>query len=81
MSERRVARRALVLGLAGSAAFAGLARAEAAKVTKASVSYQDGPKGIQMCATCTLFVAPKSCKVVEGEVSPKGWCSLYDLAD
>ena len=30
------------------------------------------PKDIRMCATCTLFEPPKSCKVVEGEISPNG---------
>jgi hypothetical protein len=51
------------------------------KMTKAQAEYQDTPKGILMCATCTLFVRPASCKVVEGEVSPQGWCKAFDLAD
>jgi hypothetical protein len=44
------------------------------KQSKQAAEYQDNPKGIQMCATCTLFVAPRSCKVVEGDISPNGWC-------
>jgi hypothetical protein len=43
--------------------------------------YQDSPKGIQMCATCTLFEVPRSCKVVEGDISPNGWCRDYAMAD
>ena len=58
------------------------ARAEAAdKMTKARAEYQGTPNGIYSCATCTLFVAPDACKVVEGEVSPDGWCKAYAMAD
>jgi hypothetical protein len=31
--------------------------------------------------TCALFDKPKSCKVVEGEVSEDGWCKAFALAD
>ncbi len=51
------------------------------KQSKQAAEYQDSPKGIQMCATCTLFVAPRSCKVVEGDISPNGWCKVYAMAD
>jgi hypothetical protein len=51
------------------------------KPSKQQAEYQDSPKGIQMCATCTLFVAPRSCKVVEGDISPDGWCKSYAMAD
>jgi hypothetical protein len=53
----------------------------AEKRSKKDVEYQDNPKGIQMCATCTLFEAPRSCKVVEGDISPNGWCTDYAMAD
>jgi High potential iron-sulfur protein len=56
-------------------------RAAGEKLSKQQAAYQDSPKGIQMCATCTLFEAPHSCKVVEGEVSPNGWCKAYAMAD
>jgi hypothetical protein len=51
------------------------------KLSKQQVGYQDHPEGIQMCATCTLFIAPHSCKVVEGDVSQNGWCKSYSMAD
>ena len=50
-------------------------------MSKQQAEYQDSPKGIQMCATCTLFVEPRSCKVVEGDISPNGWCKVYAMAD
>jgi hypothetical protein len=51
------------------------------KMSKQEAEYQDGPKDIRMCATCSLFEPPKSCKVVEGDVSPNGWCKAFVLAD
>ena len=51
------------------------------KLIKEQAEYQDSPKGIAMCATCTLFVAPRACKVVDGDISPNGWCKEYAIAD
>lgn len=51
------------------------------KISKQEAEYQNSPKDIRMCATCTLFEPPKSCKVVEGDVSPDGWCKAFALAD
>jgi hypothetical protein len=48
-----------------------------AKVAQNTVSYQDKPKGAQRCDGCSLFQPPNACKVVAGEVSPQGWCSLF----
>jgi hypothetical protein len=51
------------------------------KMSKQEAEYQDSPKDIRMCATCTLFDPPRACKVVEGDVSPSGWCKAFALAD
>jgi hypothetical protein len=51
------------------------------KMSKEVAQYQDTPQGIAMCATCSLFVEPRSCKIVEGDVSPNGWCKAYAMAD
>ena len=79
-SKRHLFRVAL-LGFAGAAARPLLSFAQSGKMSKAQAEYQDTPKGIAMCATCTLFVAPHSSKVVDGEVSPDGWCRVYAMAD
>jgi hypothetical protein len=50
-------------------------------MTKQQAEYQDTPHGIYSCGLCTLFDKPKSCKVVEGEVSEDGWCKAFALAD
>lgn len=49
-----------------------------AKVSQASVQYQAQPKGEQKCSTCMHFIAESNtCKLVEGEISPEGWCTLW----
>lgn len=47
------------------------------KVAKSMVQYQDSPKGGHQCSGCSNFMAPSSCKVVEGTISPHGWCSIW----
>ena len=48
------------------------------KPSKAQVQYQDQPKGDRKCGNCLNFVAgSNTCKVVEGQVSPDGWCMLW----
>jgi len=47
------------------------------KAKKEAVQYQDTPKNGQKCADCVLFEPPQGCKVVEGKISPEGWCSLF----
>jgi hypothetical protein len=79
-------RRKLICGAMACAA-AGLTQAAIRpahaqdKMSKQEAEYQDTPKDIRMCATCTLYEPPKSCKVVEGDVSPSGWCKVFALAD
>jgi hypothetical protein len=51
------------------------------KISQAAAEYQPTPKGMFSCALCTFFIKPKSCKVVDGEVSPTGWCKLFDMVD
>lgn len=78
-------RREFIMLLGGAASgrpFAARAQQdEVEKLSKAQAQYQDRPRGIAMCATCTLFVAPRACKVVDGDISPNGWCKEYAMAD
>jgi len=50
-------------------------------MTRQQAQYQDTPKDIYSCEVCSLFEAPKYCKVVEGEVSKDGWCKAFAMAD
>ncbi len=54
------------------------APASTGKMSQASVQYQTQPKGAQKCGGCLHFIAESnSCKLVEGQISPDGWCSLW----
>jgi hypothetical protein len=75
-----------LLGVAIAGASAGLlfriSQTQASeKMTPQQAEYRDTPNGIYSCGLCTLFEPPKSCKVVEGEVSRDGWCKAFALAD
>lgn len=80
-SETDVTRRHMLLGAAiatgaGVALLAGGQPAEA-KMSQKAAKYQAAPKNSQQCSTCTHFKAPSSCDVVDGTISPSGWCQLY----
>lgn len=48
------------------------------KVAQTTVQYQAQPKDGQKCADCLHFVAESNtCKLVEGQISPEGWCTLW----
>lgn len=61
----------------GTTTAANRASAAETKVSQKLAAYQDTPKGPQRCDNCTQFQPPSSCKVVEGNISPAGWCALY----
>jgi hypothetical protein len=66
----------------GTAAGTGVLPAAAQqKMSKAEAAYQDQPKNGLACAACTLFRPPRACQVVEGDISPSGWCKFFDLPD
>lgn len=74
------------LGVAAAAATCGRAASaeaqeykpqEQKKLTQVAARYQSQPKGNESCGTCPYFQFPKSCVVVEGEVSVSGWCPIY----
>jgi hypothetical protein len=80
-SRRGIIRRAAVITGGGAVVAAGLtknfASAQDAKVTQAQAQYQTTPKDKAQCNSCASFIAPASCKLVSGTVSPSGWCALY----
>jgi len=59
------------------------ALAQAPSGTKTQFKYQDTPKDGHQCSGCTFFIAGKSatasgtCKIVKGDISPKGWCQAW----
>jgi hypothetical protein len=79
--SRRKVIRAVTAGTSAGLLFRISQTQAAEKMTKQQAEYQDTPHGIYSCGLCTLFDKPKSCKVVEGEVSEDGWCKAFALAD
>lgn len=47
------------------------------KVSKEAMKYQDKPNGDKQCSNCLQFIPPGSCKVVEGAISPSGYCLAW----
>ncbi|MEY9436570.1 high-potential iron-sulfur protein [Bradyrhizobium elkanii] len=81
MTEQQGVSRRRVLTIAAcaagiSVAGASVARAQA-KTAQKAVKYQDTPKGDQRCENCKQFQPPSACKVVDGTISPQGWCMVY----
>jgi len=74
-----LSRRKVLLAAAGAAPLLALGArgAKAAKLPQSTVKYQASPKDGKQCDACNLFVAPNSCKSVDGEISATGWCMLW----
>jgi len=82
LSRRECIKRALVV--LGTVGLARGAMAQAApKVPQKDAQYQPTPKNGQKCDMCQYYVAgaqpnaPSTCQLVEGSISPNGWCALF----
>jgi hypothetical protein len=78
---RKLTRREVLAAGLGLAASSARADEPPAKLPQADAQYQNTPKGMFSCAVCTFFLKPRSCKLVTGDISPTGWCKLFDLPD
>lgn len=73
--RRRVLRSLFAAGCALCLPQVSLARG--GQMRKDQAQYQDKPKGDQKCIGCMHFIEPNSCHIVEGDISPDGWCKLW----
>ncbi len=74
----KISRRTVLIAAAGAVpVLALMSGAAEAKMAQAAVKYQTTPKDGHQCDGCTFFVAPNSCKMVDGDISPTGWCALW----
>lgn len=54
-----------------------------AKGSKSQFKYQTTPNDGHQCSGCSFFIPGKSktaagtCKLVDGSISPSGWCEAY----
>jgi hypothetical protein len=73
-----VSRRTVLIAAAGAGPLLALTGGEAqAKLAQTAVKYQTDPKDGKQCDGCIQFVAPNACKLVDGDISPTGWCLLW----
>ena len=76
LNRRKVLLWLAVAPVLGAAA----ARAEDGKARKVDMKYQDKPMNGLDCDDCIHFIpgkgakAPGACQIVEGPISPHGWC-------
>ena len=81
LSRRRFLSGAALAAGGGALACGGLvarpATATAPKLSQKAAGYQATPKGKLRCDTCMQWKPPASCQVVEGVISPAGWCKIY----
>jgi len=73
-----LSRRSVVMAAAAAAPLLVMSGTGAqAKETQTAVRYQDSPKDGRQCSGCNNFLPPNSCKLVDGVISPNGWCQLW----
>jgi len=76
-TRRIVLRAGLGMAAAGAVATAVMRPARAQKIAKEAVMYQDTPKDGHECDQCTNWQPPNACAIVEGMISPQGWCGAF----
>jgi hypothetical protein len=83
MDEKTLSRSAMIEKLMvapiaiGAFAALGAQAQAAATVDQKTASYVTHPVGGKQCSGCSLFVAPSSCKLVKGTISPHGYCKFF----
>ena len=72
-----VSRRTILYAAAAALPALALTSPAQAKMTQAAAKYQPDPKDGHQCDGCNFFIAPNACKMVDGDISPTGWCILW----
>jgi len=76
LSRRTLFKQIVMIG-GGVAGMLTMALPAYAKMKQTAAGYEDQPKGDQSCSNCNLFSAPSSCTLVDGTISPQGWCRFH----
>ena len=79
LSRRSVLRRAAMLASAALTAKMVPSKEALAqqKASQEAMKYQDKPNGDKRCSNCLNFIPSSSCTIVEGTVSPNGYCLAW----
>lgn len=48
------------------------------QISKFQANYTDHGYGDKECHKCKHYQAPYSCEIVEGRISPEGWCKYFE---
>ena len=86
LSRRRLLQSALVVGATAPLLVSTPVLAGSDKTTQKAAQYQDKPMGDKDCSKCRFFIKPKSgektgtCQLVQGAISPQGYCMLFTPA-
>jgi hypothetical protein len=82
--NRKLSRRSVLRGaalLASAALTASMVPSKEAdaqqKASQQAMQYQDKPNGEKRCGNCLSFIPSGSCAIVEGTVSPNGYCLAW----
>lgn len=78
--DKRASLRGLVgigLGVVAAGMLPEPAAAQDQKLAQNLVQYQETPKDGNECDKCVNWVAPNQCKIVAGNINPKGWCVAF----
>jgi len=81
--ERRTFLKSAILLPGLCAALGAPGFADSSKASQASMRYQTSPNGSKQCSGCQFFIPaadPKtngSCKIVDGSISPNGYCMAF----
>jgi hypothetical protein len=67
----------LIFGGATLAALVPTIATAASKESQKAARYQPTPKGKLRCDGCSQWRGPNACVLVDGDISPAGWCILY----
>jgi hypothetical protein len=75
--SRRMLLRGAIRAAGAAAILGSTANRAAAKISQAAVAYQAQPNGDKRCDKCAQFLAPNACKIIDGTISPQGWCRVF----
>jgi hypothetical protein len=75
--SRRMLLRGAIRAAGAAAILESTANRAMAKISQAAVAYQPQPNGDKRCDKCAQFLPPSSCKIIEGTISPQGWCRVF----
>ena len=77
LSRRAFLQTARAAAAAAAAGALGSGAAADEHIPKTDAKYQDRPNGIARCGICLQFKPPNRCQLVEGDISPQGWCQFF----